>query len=283
LTGKIIPLAAGLALLAALWAGLVSGPVGGAQAAPAAQLTLVPTPTPRLDGRIIYIAQAPATAWRIAAVFNISLDQLRALNNWDENPIIHEGDEVLLGIAGPAQTAPTAGPTATPQPSGPTPTVKIGNGVLCVILYDDLNGDSMRQEEELPLPGGAINVSGRSVSLTANSDDIAGETCNDANIFITGFVAFADLPEGKYTISAAIPDGYNPTTQLSREAQVAAGDTSYLAFGAQANTETAIEIQQVIPTEEEQRSPLIGIGGGLLLLGGVGLGVYAFLLRRSRS
>jgi hypothetical protein len=60
-----------------------------------------------------------------------------------------------------------------------------------------------------------------------------------------------------------------------------AGQTTQIAFGAQANSE--LEAQSAIIPDAPRKSPIVGIVGGVLLLGGVALGVYATLLRRASS
>jgi hypothetical protein len=134
--------ALGLVVLAATLAGLA----GPGLAAPAPQLTPFPTPTPGPDGRIVYVVQPGDTLWRVSAITGVSLDELRTLNNLGTDEVIVEGQQLLLGLAGPAEaTAAPAGPSPTPQPTGPTPTPLPGSGTLCVMVYNDLNGDSMRQ------------------------------------------------------------------------------------------------------------------------------------------
>jgi hypothetical protein len=58
-----------------------------------------------------------------------------------------------------------------------------------------------------------------------------------------------------------------------------AGQITEIAFGAQANSE--LEAQTAIIPESPRKSPMIGIIGGILLVAGIGLGVYATLLRRA--
>jgi hypothetical protein len=57
--------------------------------------------------------------------------------------------------------------------------------------------------------------------------------------------------------------------------------TTQLAFGAQANSELSAETA-LIP-ESPRKSPILGILGGILLAAGIGLGIYATLLRRAGS
>lgn len=240
------------------------------KAAPLAQFTPFPTPTPGTDGRIIYIVQANDSWWRIAAIYAIDLNDLLRLNDATSETILLEGEEVLLGFGGPAEVTPTFGPSPTPEPRLPTPTPMPGSGTLCVILFNDANGDSLRQEEEPSIPDGAISISDRSgeVSITETT--------------ISGFEAFCfeELMQGEYNVSVAVPDGYNPTTVLNYTLVVDPGTETYLDFGAQPSSAT---IDNIDSPSSSNTSLLLGIVGALLLLGGIGLGVYAALMGRARS
>lgn len=247
----------------------------------AAQLTVFPTPTPGPDGRILYIVQENDTLWRIAAITGITVEQLRDLNNLGEEGIVRPGDVLLIGLAGPEDVSPTLGPAPTSVPQEPTSTAEPGWGNLCVILYNDKNGDSMRQEEEPSIPLGQINVSNRSGSISYTAETPSGGNASDAETAEEkGYSCFDELPEGTYIVSVAIPEGYNPTTILNRTLDLNAGDETFLSFGAQANSETQTE-SALIP-ESPRRSPLLGILGAVLLLIGIGLGIYAGLLRRTK-
>lgn len=254
---------------------LFAFPVPQGLAAPQAQLTLFPTPTPGPDGKIFYTVQPGDTLWRISAITGVSVEKLRELNNLGADEVIIEGQRLLIGVAGPVEITPTPGPLATPRPAEPTPTQLPGWGIICVMLYEDLNGDSMRQEEEPFISGGAISVSNRSGSISHTADTPGG----------IDPVCFEELPEGDYNITVAIPQGYNPTTVLNRPLELKQGETSYLAFGAQRNSEEKAAIAETpinIP-ETPRQSPILGILGGLLLLVGAGLGAYATLLWRGRK
>ena len=92
------------------------------------------TPTPRPDGRIIYIVKTNDTCISISLLNQVSLDTLRSLNNIKgSNCPIQQGQELLLGMAGPAQT-PTPGPSLTPTSILPSPTPSQGMG-LCAWNY----------------------------------------------------------------------------------------------------------------------------------------------------
>jgi hypothetical protein len=139
-----------------------------------------------------------------------------------------------------------------------------------VILYNDINGDSIRQEEEPSIPDGAISVSDQSGEINLTEPTVGG---------LEPF-CFEDLMQGEYTISVAVPDGYNATTVLNYILVVDPGTETYLDFGAQVSS---IAVDDPSAPGGSSRSLLLGIAGGLLLLGGIGLAVYAAIMGRARS
>jgi hypothetical protein len=92
---------------------------------------------------------------------------------------------------------------------------------------------------------------------------------------------YEDLPEGIYTVSVAVPEGYNPTTETSYELTLKGGEATYINFGAQANAETLAEAQ-VVPAPEGGRSPILGIVGILFLIAGIGVAVFATRVLRGK-
>jgi hypothetical protein len=220
------------------------------------------TPTPNADGRIIYVVKPADTCISISLLTGIQLDELRRLNNLDEACALQQGQQLLLGIAEkPAQQA-----TATPIGQLPTPTLAPGTGDICVLLFNDTNGNAIPDGSEIPLAGGAISVTDRDgkVSLTGQTNG-------------TDAVCFPALLEGEYNISVAVPEGYNATTLLNYPLKLNGGDKSTLDFGAQPGS------QAKEPTPGEGgKSPILGIIGGILILGGAGLGFYVARMGRRR-
>ncbi|MFN2151607.1 MAG: LysM peptidoglycan-binding domain-containing protein [Anaerolineales bacterium] len=267
--------------------------VAPATAAPEPQYTSIPTPTPGPDGRIIYIVQEGDTLWRISAITGISLEELRRLNDLAENDIILPGDRLLLGLGGPSDIPPTAGPAPTPTSDIPTPTPMVGVGIICVSVFDDTNGDALRQEEEPDLAGSAISISNLAgtVSLSQGEGgglvprcyedvvlgiyDIPGNSAECLSIVQCAL----ELEQGNYNISVGIPEGYNATTALNYSISLEAGFQEFLDFGAQPNAATIAEAP-TIPEGGEGRSPLLAIVGIGLLVLGIGLGIAAFFLRK---
>lgn len=240
-----------------------------AQAAPAIQVPIY-TPTPGPDGRIIYIVKPNDTLLGISLITGVPLEKLRGLNNLT-NDTIFEGQELLLGLGGPAEVTPTSGPTPTATPILPTPSPKPGSGTICILLFNDLDGDSIRQDSEVSIPDGAISFGNSAGSVSESTKTVMG----------TDPLCFEQLPEGSYTISVAAPEGYNPTTQNSYDLVLKAGDITYVNFGAQANSQTLAEAPS-IPAPEGGRSPLLGIIGGLFLLAGIGVAIFAARTLRGR-
>ncbi len=259
---------------AAGWAGLLTGILWltlatlPTAAAPPLQLTPFPTPTPGPDGRIVYTVQTGDTLWRIAAISGLSLEEIRLLNNLGPDDPIIPGQILLLGLGGPVAVSPTVGPTAEPTSLLPTPSPFPGSGMICVQLFEDENGDAFRQDEELAIGGGAVSITNRSGTVSLSGTTSAGEEPN----------CFEELPEGDYNITVAVPEGYNPTTLLNYPLDLAAGDETILNFGAQISTQAVLESP---PPAEGGQTPILGVLGGLLLVAGLGLAVFAGRMRRN--
>jgi LysM domain/SdrD B-like domain len=192
-----------------------------AQPAPALQApTAFPTPTPDQNGNVIYVVQEGDTAWRIAAVAGITLEQLYALNGLQSTDFLTPGMRLTLAKISPTATAaPEAGATAPV----PTVTPERGSADICVMLFVDQNGNAMLDEGEVPLAGGQVSVANAVGSLVGDqstTDDPAG-------------YCFTNLNIGDYNVSAAVPPNYNPTTSMNTPVHLSPGDVSYVEFGAQ--------------------------------------------------
>ncbi len=221
------------------------------------------TPTPGPDGRILYTVQEGDSCIRISLLTGVPLDQLRALNRLDTDCTLTVGQQLLIGVGGPSGGTATSGPAPTDTPAQPTPTPQPGKGNICVLLYDDTNGDGLRQDAENAINGGAVSVTGTSGQYSHALTTQGG----------TDPICFNDVPEGTYNISVAAPSGYNPTTQFNYTLELKPGDQSYVAFGAQTAAESSSTTTN--PTNTPSGS-LLGIVGGILLLSGIGLAFYAW-------
>ena len=172
------------------------------------------------------VVQPGDNCTRVSILMLVPLETLRSLNNLDANCTLQDNQELLITVVNPV--------TATPTPINPlllTPTVTPTPGFaeVCIILYNDLNGDAKRQEKEdangtVPL-GTEPALGGGAVSLTNVNGNYS-----QTQTTVGGLdpVCFKQVPEGDYNASAAVPENYNPTTALSNSFSVKAGDKIFI-------------------------------------------------------
>ena len=261
-----------LFVLALLFIGMTL-PASNANAAPDAQFV---TATPGPDGRILYTVVEGDNCSIVAFNHGITVPQLRQLNTrLDENCTLTVGQQVVVGLAQPE--GPTAGPAPTLPPVTATATPISGTTEVCVLLFDDMNGDALRQETEFGIEGGAVSLTNLNGSYSQTQNTTSAI---DPDLVEPIRSCFSDVPQGEYNVSVAVPDTYNPTMLLSYTLTVRAGDRASIDFGAQSKTLTVSD-----PADSEQggRSSVLGIFGLLLLLSGAGLGYYAYRSGQPKS
>lgn len=248
-------------------------PFGGAYAAPEAQFV---TATPGPDGRILYIVVEDDSCLQVALLHGITVQQLRQFNSrLDENCTLTVGQQLVVGLAQPE--APTAGPAPTLPSPTVTATPVSGTTEVCVLLFNDMNGDAVRQETELGIAGGAVSLTNLNGSYSETQDTVSAV---DPDTLLPVRSCFVDIPGGEYNVSMAVPDDYNPTMLLSYTLNVKAGDLAEISFGAQSKTVT---VSKTTDPQQGNRSSLLGVFGFLLLLGGAGLGYYAYRSGQPKS
>ena len=252
----------------------VAFPASTASAAPHAQGFLTATPGP--DGRILYTVVDGDNCGKVALLHGITVPQLRQLNTrLDENCTLLVGQQLVVGLA--QSNAPTAGPAPTLLPATATATPVSGTTEVCVLLFEDMNGDALRQETEFGIDGGAVSLTNLNGSYSETQNTTSA---SDPDTLEPVRTCFGDVPQGEYNISVAVPDEYNPTMLLSYTLTVKAGDRASIDFGAQSK---AVNVSESVDTQEGGRSSILGIFGFLLLLGGAGLGYYAYRAGQPRS
>jgi hypothetical protein len=246
----------------------------GASAAPNAQGFVTNTPGP--DGRIIYIVVENDTCLQIALLHGITVPQLRQFNSrLDQDCTLSVGQQLVVGLAQPEP--PTPGPAPTLEPPTPTPTPFEGTTEVCILLFNDVNGDALRQETEFGIDGGAVSLTNLNGSYSQTQNTTSAI---DPDLLEPVRSCFSDVPQGEYNVSMAIPDGYNPTMAVSYDLTVKAGDRASVDFGAQSKTTT---IGDPAEATQNRRSPVLGIFGLILLLVGAGLGYFAYRSNQPRS
>lgn len=244
-----------------------------AGAAPEAQFV---TATPGPDGRIMYVVVEGDSCLQVALLHKITVQQLRQFNNrLDEDCTLSVGQQLVVGLA--QAEAPTAGPAPTLPSPTVTATPVSGTTEVCVLLFEDKNGDAVRQETELGIAGGAVSLTNLNGSYSETQDT---SSAVDPDTLLPVRSCFVDVPGGEYNVSMAVPDEYNPTMLLSYTLTVKAGDRAEISFGAQSKT---ITVSEPADAQEGNRSSLLGVFGFLLLLGGAGLGYYAYRSGQPRS
>ena len=167
--------------------------------------TAVPTPT-RSGHEQVYTVQPGDTLYAIATRHGLSAAELAQANGMGMGDILHVGRELII----PGTTAPTRAPTTSaPQPTTPaaggTPdggAPAEGQGQIRVSVFDDINGNGLRDAGE-PLLAGA-----RIVLLSAEGSQI-GEIITDG---VTDPHTFQGLAPGAYTIREEDPSGYASTS-----------------------------------------------------------------------
>ena len=250
------------------------------------------SPTPGADGNIIYVVQEGDTLWAIAARNGISIDDIKRMNGLTSD-IISVGQRLIIGQGTSSNPEPTA--TATTAPGQPTTAVEAsatseslpsatapatqvaiateppGKGTVCALLWNDANGNGVRDPSETLLAGGQLSMveiaTGRPVQVYT-TDGVSEPHC------------FNDIPAGQYTVSSAAPAGYNATRAPSTPLEVLAGSTSTLEFGAQAS-EGVLQEPPPGPTNQALLTSLLFAGGVVFLLLAAGV-AGLLLLRRPR-
>jgi LysM repeat protein len=246
-----------------------------AYAAPPAQGFV--TATPGADGRILYTVVTDDNCSSVAFKHGITVQQLRQFNTrLDNDCTLAVGQQLIVGLI-QAQAAPTSAIIPTPTIPAITSTPFNGTTEVCVLLFNDGNGDALRQETEFGIDGGAVSLTSlngsysQTQNTTANTDPDTAEPIR---------ACFENVPAGEYNVSMAVPDGYNPTMLLNYELKVNAGDRASVDFGAQPKTNVPSE---PVASQENNRSSGLGFVGILLLFAGIGLAYYAYRSNQPRN
>ncbi len=257
-------------------------------------------PTPRPDGKIIYVVKEGDTGWVIAANAGLTIDQLRQLNPNVNIDLLSVGTELVIGQSTPS-AAPTAAVTATTAveatapaeatalPTGDATPAAEGTPLedmpsVCVLLFEDVNGDNQRQvETEGAIAGGLLSLIDADTGAT-----VAEHTTRGDEIMQTGEpddlqpgYCFMGVEPGNYRVAAAPPSGYNATSQSDYALTIAPGSTGTLIrFGAQRGADAPV-VDPAPPDDGSRlRNALFGAVGVMLLLLAAGLGVTLVMRRR---
>nr|MBN1228283.1 LysM peptidoglycan-binding domain-containing protein [Anaerolineae bacterium] len=261
--------------------------------APTAVPSATPTPTetpfaystPDATGRIVHLVGPGDTLSGIAFMYGVSMDEIKRLNNMTDD-IVVLGTYLIIREGGSATEPPTeatpteepteASPTEAPPTEAPTqeqpteqPTEAVGTGTICVMSWDDTNGNGIREAGEERLAGITFTINNGTTLLDRyTTDGISEPYC------------FVEMPEGTYTISWT-GDSFEATTPQVWTATVTDGAILNQEFGAR-----LLGSGDQTPAEEEGGGIptwLIAVLGALavfVVLGGIGMLVYILVLRK---
>jgi LysM repeat protein len=272
------------------------------------QATTPPQPqvqaTPNAQGAIVHTVVAGDTLFALSFQYNVPLDEIYALNGLNSQSILSIGQQIIIkagpGTQVPAQ--PTAAPTAAPEAAQPTPAgtpntaqtpaasdttpvveptataaqVAVNANKLCVLAFNDTNGDGIRQPDEAPVAGASfkiIDAQGSSVATYTSSNE------SDPH-------CFTDLAAGSYTVDVQPAPGTSATSDKRWGVALTSGSTVNINFGSEGGGTTDANTQpEAAPEKSSGGSSIGGLLGGaigliLLLVAGV---LGAFIIARRRA
>ena len=165
-------------------------------------------------------------------------------------------DNLFLKIVVAGEAAPpVAAVTATPQSQAPVPTATPTPtpGQICVLAFNDRNGDGQQSADENPLAGVVFALAdSNGPKDTYTTDGVSEPYC------------FADLQPGSFTLTAKAPGGYSGTSPKTQIVAISGGKEDFV-FGARRGG--------AVPTPTRTSSGGGGATSGLL--GGAGRYILA--------
>ena len=271
-----------------------------------------PIPTPDANGEMIYFVQTGDSLVHIATVAcgetPECLEKLKQLNNISGNTIFI-GQRLVIGPldGGPApatsepaaaeqpaeEPAAEAEPAAEEQPAEEQPAeeqpaeeaqpeqvdevaveIAPGDGGICVTLYEDKNGNGIRDPDESLIAGGVFGL-------------FDAATLSELGSYITDGASepycFLDLISGNYRVTSDVPESYTQTTRNDWDLTLAAGSTANLEFGAQQTGGETTTADEEAGGGSRVSTALLGAAGVILLLLAAGVAGFLVLTRRKAA
>ena len=271
-----------------------------AQAAQPTQPAGTPGPTPTIPaGATTYTVVAGDTLFAIAQRFNLTLDQLLALNpGLTSGSIIQVGQ--VINVAGQAPTpvatqaptntpapsptlqpSPTVAPTGTSTPAvtttvtttvnTPAPTLVAANSGLCMQAFEDSNANAVRDSGEALAAGVKFDIQSEAGQTTSYTTDGKQEPH-----------CISNLPDGRYAAKVTLPAGEAATTDTQWSLSLLSGTNINLAVGVQqaaaptaeptsAPASTPVAAESVTRTPNNTASLTLLVGGVFIILAAVAL------------
>lgn len=230
--------------------------------------TWPPTSTPLPSGEVWYTVRAGDTLAVIAYYHLTTADDIKRLNSLTSNAIF-PGNKLLIKYETP-QPTPTDTPPVSPTPSNTPELVQLPTGTqpsianlpnygqLCVVAYNDANGNATNDAEPM--------LADVRVTLSLGESPIDGfvTSSNEA------VHCFPFMPPNTYTITVAAPAGFTPSTAHEALVELKAGSLITLAFGISpvASSPAAAQANQPMPIL------LMFIGITIVLMGVTGAAAF---------
>jgi LysM repeat protein len=280
-------------------------PQATAQTQPQPQATAQPLP----GGGVVHTIVAGDTLFALSLQYNVSLDDIYALNGLNAQSLLSIGQQVIIK-AGTGTQVPAAQPTAapaqataapgvatpvpaTPQPADataqPQPTAEVAptqaaevstTSALCVFAFEDANADGLREPEEGPVAGAKFKVVDGQGTQVAEyvSTDAAEPHCID------------NLMPGSYSISVQPAPNTTATSDKRWGVPLTGGSTVNINFGSRSGESggAASSGSTTDNTSSGKSSGgsnvggiIAGIGGLVLLLAAGVIGAFVIARRRA--
>jgi hypothetical protein len=244
----------------------------------------------------VHIVESGDTLFGIALLYNVSADQIRALNagSLGTNDIIVPGQELVISLPSetpvptPLPPPPTSAPE-NPETSAPeVPEVNTGGASICVLAYYDQNNNTFRDDEATEY----LSPSAEFTVADASSGTIVAQYTSDG---VSEPHCFTGLTPGAYRVILNPPAGFVPSGQAEWPVAVAEGTSLDIQFGITRGEGENLPPDETTdpPTENEENNESSGgsgasrvaatlakIGGIVILALAAGAGVLFVLNRR---
>lgn len=245
-------------------------------------ISSIPTQAPRDDGSQWHVVQSGETLGGIAVAYGVTAQTIRDLNTLTSD-VVWVGQELLIKPAGAEEpeTQPIEEEPEEEQPAVAEEPQAEQSGAICMLLFEDVNQNGLRDAEEGLLANGTMGLSGV-MSDSYTTDGVSEPHC------------FSELASGDYVASAIPPEGYRLTGLAELPVTITGGGQIALNFGAVAGGEATTDDAAESAEEEAASSPsngspvrtiliVAGIVVVVLLAIGGGLAAYFLIYKRKAT
>ena len=241
---------------------------------------------PGENGRIVHVVQQGQTAWAIAAVYKVNLDEMLRINNLVRPAVLRPGEEVIVRLG--------EGESPPPTPTPPTEyTIQEGQTIWEVAVTHDLTVDQLLgfnglTREDVILPGTVLRLVPSDYGAEPPPEDTPSAAATDepappppTDGPPTATPSVTPLPTATLLLMPTITPAYSPTPSPEPPAAtpIAAVNTPSPTL-APANARSAGSA----PTDEGRDNILLlslGVLGAVwVVVGGIGLAGYVVKRRR---